>query len=105
MPLAIGFSAINGLDTAAADVAIAAGNIIATTIVLRGKGVLAAICSIAFFLISNWTPFLFSSDAPMASRAFVILGAFMLLAVYGFVLSLGGKPLLGSALVEDGAAA
>jgi len=104
LPVTISFTAFTG-SRPLLSVAIAASSILCTGIALRFRGMLAAITSIAFFLAASWTPFDFSADAPFLGRAVVVLGAFALLAMYGFHLSLAGKPLLGSALVEDGAAA
>jgi Protein kinase domain len=104
VPLAIGLTAFTG-ERPLFSMAIAAGPILATWIALRFSGLLTAMASITFFLASNWTPFAFGADTPFAGRAVFILGAFAALAVYAFYLSLAGRPLFGSAMVEDEAAA
>ena len=105
LPLAIGLVPMGESQTPFLALAVAAGSIVATALVLRYRGLLAAVASFTFFMIASWTPFAFNADAPFRARAILLLGFFLALAIYAFHLSLAGKPLFGSALVEDGAAA
>ena len=104
MPLTIALTAFTG-DRPLMSVAVAALPILTTALLLRWRGLLAAAASIAIFNAANWTPFVFAAGAPFAGRTWIVLGAFFLLAVTAFRLSLAGKPVFGAVMREDEAAA
>ena len=104
VPLAIALTAAGGEQPLVA-LGIALPSIVSTVLALRFRGTLAAAASIAFYMASNWSPFVLEPGAAFFGRSITVLGFFVLLAIWGFRLSLAGKPVFGSGLVEDEAGA
>ncbi len=85
--------------------AVAAGSILATVLALRYAGVLAAVVSIAVFVLVRWTPFTFSPEVWTIGRSTVVLVVLAAAAVWAFYVALAGKPAFGVGVVEDEAPA
>ena len=85
--------------------AVAAGSILATVLALRYAGVLAAVVSIAVFMLVRWTPFTFSPEVWTIGRSTVVLVVLAAAAVWAFYVALAGKPAFGVGVVEDEAPA
>jgi uncharacterized integral membrane protein len=69
-------------------------------VLLRG-GLLALVVTLYFLYSTIEVPLTLDLGAWFAAHGFPVIGALLALAVYGFYVSLGGKPVFGGALLED----
>ena len=69
-------------------------------VLLRG-GLLALVVTLYFLYSAVEVPLTLDLGAWFAAPGFPVVGALLGLSVYGFYVSLGGKPVLGRALLGD----
>jgi hypothetical protein len=67
---------------------------------LRG-GLLALVVALYFLFCLLEIPMTLDVSAWYAAHALPVVSVLVMLAVYGFHVSLGGKPALGGGLIED----
>ena len=104
LPATIMLSTAGG-ESPLVSVATSAASIILAALALRFAGVLAAAVSISVSHLFTWTPLTMSTEVWYFGRSTLVLLLLAVVGIFAFRRALAGKPLFGSALVEDGAAA
>jgi serine/threonine-protein kinase len=74
--------------------------LILLAVLLRG-GLLALVVALYFMFVTIEVPLTLDLSSWYAMQAFPVVGVLLLLVVYGFYTSLGGKPIFGQAFFED----